>query len=210
MNDADWQNGQIAANEFLYTTSFNNAMSVGPFARTCLASHLLGKVIDHRDKMRRPSDDTPLLPEALSLHQALLALQTALEQSESGNIFAGGSSPADVVAISICTCARLHLYHQYACNEPSGAGAHEYAALETDMQRICLDGIRSLVSTAAVNISKAGSDSVLVGNPLYHAAISCARFIREGSEPQMYPVLRSILHGLHHLAKRWKVGGKQD
>jgi hypothetical protein len=56
VNDDDWNNGNIAPSEALYTKSFSNATSLGSFAKMCQAAYLLGKVGQHAEARLSATD----------------------------------------------------------------------------------------------------------------------------------------------------------
>lgn len=167
VDDIDWNEGVISASEPLLTFSFHSTSYLGSFARTCQASHMLSKVLKHRDHRRHTEKDREeVLTEAIALHGALLALETSLtsashhgHQSGSGPGSQGASAPllgsstnngstatrtAHVLALSLIASARMVLYTIYGCNEPETGYARGRISLETEMQRHSIAGTRDL------------------------------------------------------------------
>ncbi|KAF4963758.1 hypothetical protein FSARC_8241 [Fusarium sarcochroum] len=203
INDQDWEDGKIAPSEPLYTRSFSSVTTVGPFAKMCQAAHMLSKVMSHREARTYSENITELLPEAQTLHQALVALQRSIEEPELGE-------PADastISALSICCSARFILYNLYACNEPLNLAMDGPIALATEMQKVGLEGIRELALSTAPRVAKEKMASPFVARFLYHAATECAWFIKEDREQAMVHALKVIVDRLHDSLLEWSVAG---
>lgn len=218
----------MGPSEPLLTTSFSSARNLGPFARLCQAAHILGKVIEHRDKKKQATEDvTELLSQAMQLHCTLTALEASLDIASNPvcsilpNERLDAAANPEMSALGVCSSARYMLYALYACNEPDGTVSRERIAQETEMQRISIEGIKAVTTQAAPQISRglqricaspAGGEngarpSPLVFPALYHAATECAWFIKEDDEQSMYQALRDIVHGMQTLGSFWAVGG---
>lgn len=247
MNDDDWDQGKIVPNEPLYTKSFSCAATVGSFARTCQAAHILGKVLAHQEAKKSSEDVEALLSEAWHLHHALGALQSTLEQGdEAGRLCSlPGQQGAEqwrreasrLSALSLCASARVLLYNNYGCNDPS-APVVERIPQETEMQQVSYEGIVMVASITARSVAQSivshhgatslsyqddqdekgdkgdkGDQGVTAWSPflaqfVYHAATECAWFVREDHEARMYDALRDVVRGLEVLSRRWGLGGK--
>ncbi|KAH6892910.1 fungal-specific transcription factor domain-containing protein [Thelonectria olida] len=204
-NDEDWENGSVVPSESLYTKSFSSVTTVGPFAQTCQSAHMLSKVMRHREARASSQDVAELLPEAQHLHQALSALHLSIDGFGIDGDPAGTLESSKLPALSICCSARLLLYNQYACNEPMGHSVQGPIALETEMQKVSLDGIRAITSSTARLIARDATCCPLVARFLYHAATECAWFINEDYEQIMYDALEEIIGSLGRLREHWKV-----
>jgi len=217
-NDDDWEDGRVVHNESLYTTAFYSASTVSTFARTCQAAHILGKVLQHKDNRKKSDEPLQLFQEAEHLHHAICALQFSLEATREDSVGASISSCANTLpyhtsimsALALCCSAHLLLYNQYGCNEPDVPSGHERFAMETKMQHVALDGIKTIALQAVPSIAAAVVEdgaTPLIAYCLYHAATECAWFIQEDDTPEMHSALAEITRGLRRLGKSWSVAG---
>ena len=208
VNDEEWGRGRAVPSEPLYTTSFSHITSLGRFARTCQAAHMLSKVISHREGKLKASQTNPdLLHEARSLHRALSALQLSIEQSAGANSKLGFKSSLSA-SLAICVCARYLLHGLYGCPEAPGAASRERLSLEAEMQLLSIEGLRTLASSTVPRLTRLPSECPLLARCFYVSANACAWFIREDHEPEMQGSLGHIVSGLQRLGKRWTVAGK--
>lgn len=208
VNDTDWDNGTVVPSEPLYTKSFSSVTIVGSFAQTCQAAHMLSKVMRHSESRKSSQDITELLPEAQYLHQALSALHLSIEGSTSDETPSHTSELSTSPALALCCSARLLLYNQYACNEPLGLATDGPVALETEMQKASLDGIREISSCTARLLARDAEGCPFAARFLYHAATECAWFIKENHEQVMYDALEDILTGLRSMSDHWALAGE--
>ncbi|KAI5460867.1 hypothetical protein BGZ63DRAFT_445803, partial [Mariannaea sp. PMI_226] len=191
VNDECWEEGKIVPSEPLFTKSFSSITTIGSFAKTCQAAHMLSKVIVHKRARKSSLEDiTELLLEAQNLHRAISALQLSLGSFEMDE------DPASIApklpALTLCCSTRLLLYNQYACNEP-GLTTLEPIALETEMQNVSLDCIKELASSTARIAARNASGCPMILQFLYHAATECAWFIKENQEDAMFDSLQDII-----------------
>ncbi|KAF5583634.1 Zn(II)Cys6 transcriptional activator [Fusarium pseudocircinatum] len=212
-NDDDWTNGRIGFNEALFTRNFHSPSSVGQFARVCQAVHMFGTVLRHINAREKDSDPVELTAEALQLHVVLVALDQGIMSNDFDIMTAHGSLHS---ALSLCSLARLLLYNEYACNEPSFTTARERLATEVEMQQISLASIQEIVSktipqmarqivSASQQQSKGPRHSPILASCLYHTATECAWFVRENNDAEMVTGLEAITHALHALKSEWSV-----
>lgn len=201
INDDDWDEGKIVPSEPLFTTSFSSLTSVGSFAKMCQAAHMLSKVMHHKTSKMALREVENLLPEAQALHSALSALHSSIEEHISGGILRKSA----IIALSLCSSARLLLYNLYACNEPGAFVEQSRIAMETEMQRASLDGIISISSTVVPAIARANVECPLIAQCLYHSATECAWFVREDHEPRMYNALEDIVRDLRLIGENWNI-----
>ncbi|KAM0255516.1 hypothetical protein ACHAQJ_005663 [Trichoderma viride] len=205
INDDDWDEGKIVPSEPLFTTSFSSLTSVGSFAKMCQAAHMLSKVMHHRASKRASQDVESLLPEAQALHSALLALHLSIEEHISVGASLGNQSISGIIALTLCCSAQLLLYNLYGCNEPLALVEQSRIAMETEMQRASLEGIKSISFTVLPTIARANIDCPLITQCLYHAATECAWFVREDHEPQMYRALDDLIRELKSMGDNWNI-----
>ncbi|UPL00842.1 hypothetical protein LCI18_011776 [Fusarium solani-melongenae] len=203
VNDIDWDNGTVVPSEPLYTQTFSSVTTVGSFAKTCQAAHMLSKVMHHAKARASSQDITELLPEAQHLHQALSALHLSIEGSASDGTQLQSLEPSIFPALALCCSARLVLYNQYACNEPLGLSTNGPIALETELQKVGLEGIRAIASSTARLVARDTGGCPFVARFLYHAATECAWFIKENHEQVMYDALEDIIGGLRGSSEHW-------
>ncbi|KAL7813556.1 fungal-specific transcription factor domain-containing protein [Trichoderma aethiopicum] len=204
INDEDWDEGKIVPSEPLFTTSFSSLTSVGSFAKMCQAAHMLSKVLSHRASKRSTQDVGSLLPEALALHSALSALHLSIKEYISGT-----TSPAfsisGIISLSLCCSAQLVLYNMYGCNEPLALVEQDRIAMETEMQSVSLEGIKSISCNVMPAIARANVECPLMAQCLYHVATECAWFVREDHEPQMYSALEDVVRELRSTGAHWNL-----
>ncbi|KAF5707746.1 Zn(II)Cys6 transcriptional activator [Fusarium mundagurra] len=212
-NDDDWTNGRIGFNEALLTRNFYSPSSVGQFARVCQAVHMFGKVLRHIKARGKDTDPVELTAEALQLHIVLTALDQGIMSNDCDIMTAHGTL---LSALSLCSLARLLLYNEYACNEPSFSMARERLAAEVEMQQVSLASIQAIVSktipqmarqivSASQLQSKGPRYSPILAACLYHAATECAWFVRENNDVEMVAGLEAITHALQVLKSEWSV-----
>lgn len=207
ISDTEWFRGSIGTSQPLYTTGFSTNSEIGPFARTCQASHILGRVLAHRNSRKDSVIQKETLDQALQLEATLGALDSHLSQSTDG-----GSA---IVDLALCTVARLTLYHGYACIQPGARG--ERLPEESDMQNASIRGLKQIISArgpmiATFVIQQAAIDvnslSPLVIQVLYDIATECQWFVREGDVADgADTTLQLAMEALILLSERWTVAG---
>ncbi|KAJ2975860.1 hypothetical protein NQ176_g5280 [Zarea fungicola] len=227
-HDLGWTQGSIGSNEALLTQAFHPATSLGPFAKTCQAVHMLGKVLRHYNIRNTTTETKELVEEALALHRALLALDSSItpeaqvQNEDSGSSVNDASHHALDPAIAICSIARLILYNQYACNVPNQPAGSLRVAEEAEAQAVSLHGIQvlaterisALARSIVTDFAMRGEDQVASHNPIlgkcfYHAATECAWFVKEDENGEaMLAALKSIIGALRVLETEWGVAGK--
>jgi hypothetical protein len=230
--DVEWDQGSIGTNEPLLAESFSAGTSLGPFARTCQAAHILDKVLAHvgRRKHNSGHDVAEVLVEAMQLHKALLALDTSLNPPamlsadsypslETPMASQGVEDGRNQCAMALCSSARFLLYSEYGCSEFNGrTPSRERVALESEAQGVAIQGIELMATVtvpelaqAVVQTSTAAATrpaiNPLLGHTLYYAATECACFIKESHMRNMYAALTQIVQGLEAMQSEWQVGG---
>jgi hypothetical protein len=207
VNDEDWDQGRLVPSEPLYAASFSSVTALGSFARTCQAAHMLGKVISHKKaRMDCSQEITTLLPDGRRLHQALSALQLSLEQH--GSPVSTNSPPT--AALAICITARYLLYNMYGCRDNLST-LSQNIAMETEMQHLSVDGIRSLSMVTIPRLLELGSECPLMARCFFETAKLCAWQIREDHDVMTTrDILRRIEMELRRLGQRWTVASKSS
>lgn len=177
-DDSSWDQGQMLVAAPL-ALSASQTIRAAPFARTCQASHLLGKVVRHVNEKNLPADYR--FTEALQLHRTLQALSSVLpdEAAEDDPTH----KPTLCTSMAVCYSALLTLYDAYSCTEKRLENGPEEQLV---MQKEAIDGL-SAVSAEVVHlarrvrgfIEKAGLGRVspLVIDSLYQAAANCMSYI---------------------------------
>ena len=213
-SDDTWRRGGIGTNPALYLSSFPQEVELGPFARACQASHMLGRLIIHRDGHYERQDRLHRLKEGIHLNSALMALDNYL----SGAI---DDQPPDLESplldLVLCTSARHVLYHMYACNEPDNLEDRHQE--ETILQAACIEGVGKSISTRARMFAKQillqskqhpARLNPLAAQVVYDAASETQWLIEEG-EPlfeEREEIYDELVAALGILAGRWQVAGK--
>lgn len=205
-NDKDWDQGLVGSNDPLFTPSPAFAVPGIHFATMCRASHMLGRVLRHKDDQVLDFPDK--LSEAFQLHRALLALETSFTCEAHPDELRTCDMPRAIV----CT-ARSILYNIYACNERYHAYKLEH---ETDMQKISLEGLSSITLTVAQIAQRMKGDCAMgytghapmFGQCFYQALSEAAWFVRENNSAEMKYAFDVIVDAMRYLAESWRVCGK--
>lgn len=205
-DDTLWDRGEMTTSEPLYVSSPSSAHA-SPFARTCQATHLLGRLIRHlNDRNVEPAFK---FSEASQLHRTLAALSSLLPSEFQAAPDQLSSSTALVYG------SMLHLYDPYCCSQTNGGGGSEHTPEEIEMQTIAIAGLRStaeevlrfsqhLKTCMDYDIAAA---SPLVIDCLYQAAATYTWLVYETADIDMIESLNSLTECLKMLATRWKVAG---
>lgn len=206
VNDIDWEDGNVVASEPLRTSAFDRVTAVGSFAKTCQAAYMLDKTVLHSKAIKSGTERSEeILSQAQVLNRALCALQAAVEEERADTSHADN----DVVALSICISARTILYALYACNEGLSIMSGQSFALATEMQRISLDGCRSLcLSTIPKLAAIPNLPCPLTAHCMYVAAKEGGWFLEGYPETELQNALVQAFRGLKNVRKYWNVGGQ--
>lgn len=133
-DDESWDRGQMLVAAPL-ALSASQTIQAAPFARTCQASHLMGKVIRHIDDKSLPCEYR--FPEALQLTRTMRALADVIphdvdEQDPS-------MQPPLCTAAAICYSSLLTLYDAYSC---TGRRDEDLSEDQLIVQKESIDGLR--------------------------------------------------------------------
>lgn len=207
--DGDWDNGELTVNALLVMSIEANA-AVGPFARTCQAAHLLGKVCEHVNEHPSAADADLHLEEAAHICRAVTAFKVLLDHDN-----AAIREPHRLITARAVCLSALHLmYDTHSCIEVDhveAAGGNRGRRLE--LQQLAIDGSRAM-SEETVDLAKqieaylgshpAASMSPLVLNCLYAAAGTWAWRHRETGDEASLENLNTIRRVLGILRNQWQ------
>lgn len=202
--DTMWDAGEMTSSEPLYVSSPTNVRA-GAFARTCQATHLLGRLIRllNDNLLEAPARFT----EAIQLHRTIQALANLLPADVQGSPERFGTS------IALCYSSLIHLSDPFACTE-SNRGEHTVE--ETEMQSIAIAGLQT-VANDALQLShllrqsmtqNPSSISPLVGDCLYMAAATYAWMVYESGSRQFAESYHSLRKTLEIMSGRWAVAAQ--
>lgn len=174
-DDSAWDRGQMLVAAPL-ALSASQTIKAAPYARTCQASHLLGKVIRHLNDKSLPPDYQ--FDEALQLHRVVRALSSVLPgEAESDD---PSLRPTLCTSMGVCYSALLILYDAYSCTERH----HGDTSLDTQlvMQKESIDGLAETCKQVVQMsrrirsvIEQDGLDRVspMIIDSIYQAAANC-------------------------------------
>ncbi|KAK3710452.1 hypothetical protein LTR37_010295 [Vermiconidia calcicola] len=211
-DDASWDRGQMLVAAPL-SLSASQTIRVSPFARTCQAAHLLGKVLRHMDDKHLPIDYR--FGEALQLHRTMRALADVLPDEALHDD--PSLQPSLCTSMAIVYSGLLTLYDGYSCTEHSVQAGQEGGEPQLVMQKESIDGLGEIsgrcvtlarkVKTAVDN-GEIGRLSPMVVDAIYQAAANYAWYVRESSDHACSERLFELKELLILLDRRWKVAGQ--
>lgn len=194
----------------MYISGFTS-LDIGPFARVCQASHILGRVLNHRNTAQTATNKQALLTEALQLNATL----TALDKHLARGMDDGQQSDLTTVDLALCTSVRITLYQMYGCNQPGAVS--ERLEDESHLQSASIEGITQIIAVRSREIASyvlaesatnLAATSPLVLKCLYETASECQWLMREGSIIEgVEETSRLAVEALTVLGKRWAVAG---
>ncbi|KAL2417406.1 hypothetical protein ABEF95_015225 [Exophiala dermatitidis] len=202
-DDEKWDAGEVTTSEPLYVSSPTN-VKTAPFARTCQATHLLGKMFR---LLNDQLSDAPLrFTEAMHLCRTLQALARLLQADFQQSPMRYGT------AFALCHGALLHLCDPFSCTE-SNRGDHPVE--ETEMQTLAIAAGKATV-TEILGFSQLLMDcmvanpaaiSPFLGDCLYSTAGTYAWLAYESGLVEMGDSYRKIRKLLETMNTRWAVAG---
>lgn len=175
--DTAWDRGQMLVAAPL-SLSASETLRVSPFARTCQAAHLLGKIVNHLDD--RDLSIEYKFTDALQLHRTGRAFADVL----SGQLFDDGNEDStllpSIYASMAMTCSGLlTLYDGYSCTSRLPPTEDEQKLV---MQKESIDGL-SEISNTTVQLTRRLKDMIdngglnrlgpMVVDCVYQAAANC-------------------------------------
>lgn len=173
-DDQSWDRGHMLVAAPL-ALSASPTIRAAPFARTCQAGHLLGKVVRHLCDKNLPPDYR--FEEALQLHRTARSLAGLLPSEAEEDDPA--LKPTLCSSMGICYSALLELYDSYSCTERAVPNGPE---TQLEMQKVSIEGISEISGTVLhlaqrirKFIERAGLRQVspFVIDALYQAAANC-------------------------------------
>ncbi|RMX71748.1 hypothetical protein D0869_15317 [Hortaea werneckii] len=211
-SDEDWDRGELAVNPLL-VMSIEARTNVAPFARTCQAAHLLGRVSQHINDHADPSDVDFHFQEADQLQRAASALLAIVQQEHSET--ESSLRHRHFSAMALCCSALLALYDVHSCIETEAidSGGRDKGA-RMELQQIAIDGFKR-VSAVTLDLTEEiqqtmaaqGLDRIspFVMNALYQAAGTYAWYARENGSASHLGALQKIRDVMALLGPRWRV-----
>ncbi|KAH6658765.1 hypothetical protein F5X68DRAFT_145908 [Plectosphaerella plurivora] len=223
IDEQSWDGGQLIAGQPLaISTAVAHQMS--PFARTCQSSHLLSRVLRHRDDDYTDMDmDADFrYEEALQLHITVNALYVAVTQYAE-HLVASFSDISNhtshFTATALCLSALLSLYDIYACIESAPVERLRNTKF-LEMHRISLVGLQTASNAAhrfAMSVQEivtaAGQEGLLKTSPLicdclYQATTFYLWQLKEVPSNEHTGKVTDISTVLQTLGTRWKSPSK--
>ncbi|GIZ42033.1 hypothetical protein CKM354_000531300 [Cercospora kikuchii] len=209
-DDDNWDRGQLVVAAPL-ALSASPSVQAAPFARTCQAAHLLGKIVRHLNDKALPN--TYRFEEALQLHRTMRALTAALVQEAADDD--PNQGPTLCTALAICYSALLTLYDANSCTKENTVDTTEAQLM---MQKESVEGLREITPEAMNHARRLrafaerrggwGGLSPLAIDPLYQAAANYAWYVRESSDLQCSARLQEVKEILMVIDQRWRVAGE--
>ena len=209
VDDQTWDKGEMTANELLLVSSSPSAKAA-PFARTCQASHLLGKVLHH-------INDTDMelnfrFEQANQLNRTVRALANLLpDEAFEEDVL---NAPTLCTAMAICYSALLKLYDTYSC---TGSSIPRMTAAHVEIQESAISGLKE-ISAEVLRFCKRlrsfselnglAKMSPLIADCLYQAAANYSWYVKESGDQESLARLQEIKSILVMIEPQWKVAGE--
>lgn len=190
--------------EPLYVSS-PTAVRAGAYARTCQATHLMGRLV--RIVSDRSPDSSLRFSEANQLHRTLLALGNLLPIEIQ-------QSPAHYATpLALCYGAIIHICDCFCCTETNPG---DHTVEETEMQAVAIAGMKETAADILLlaevlrtlmhkNISAV---SPLTADAIYMSAATYAWLAHESGSPEDLSNYNALREVLHQMNARWAVAGE--
>lgn len=236
-SDEDWETGvswiqnnhrQVPFSDWILTPDSQNlsvnpllVMSmeaitfVSPFARSCQAAHLLGRVCEHVNQHPSSTDADFHFQEALQLSRTIRALLKTIEEESDRS---GPERYRYFASRGLAYGGLSILYDVHSCVEPDdveAVGGHR--GLRLDIQRHAIDGFKQVskeLSALAADIEQFCASGLLdklplvVLFPLHAAAGTYAWHARETGAESSLSELTHIKKIIETLSTKWRIGGE--
>ena len=192
--------GDMSPCEPLYVSTATTVQA-GAFARTCQATHLMGRLI--RNTVDHYSEPSARFSEAIQLHRVITALCNVISYE------AFNDKTRYTTAAGVCLSALLHLCEPYCCSGNRGAHTPE----ETEMQAIAIPGLQEAAKKALglgrvirdMLDNNAAGVSPLVADALYMSCTTFQWLMYESRSEEMVEAYKTSREALDKLSKRWVV-----
>ncbi|KAF2236031.1 hypothetical protein EV356DRAFT_464035 [Viridothelium virens] len=208
VDDDTWDKGEMTANELLLVST-SPSVRAAPFARTCQASHLLGKVLHHINDVDMELDFR--FEQANQLNRTVRALANLLPDEAFEEDVTNG--PTLCTAMAICYSALLVLYEAYVCTE----GIPKKTAAHVEIQESAINGLKEISGEVLrfckriksfLDLNGLVKLSPFVADCLYQAAANYAWYVKESENPESLAMLQEIKSILVMIEPQWKVAGE--
>ncbi|KAK5080692.1 hypothetical protein LTR05_008396 [Lithohypha guttulata] len=199
--DTLFDQAEMCGNEPLHVAS-PTSLKAGPFARSCQAAYLMGKVVNVLNEFAQESGTRFTL--AIQVYHTVTAFSKVVQ----AEFDACPESFATPMALTYS--ALIALCDPFCCTI-TNRGAHTVE--ETELQILCIRGLKTTSDDAArlalqlrsSMTTRHSAISPLIGHCLYMATVTFAWRVYEGekSSSQAHDVLREALSSFNG---RWAVG----
>ncbi|KAH8816007.1 hypothetical protein F5884DRAFT_774550 [Xylogone sp. PMI_703] len=210
-----WDIGQMTGNSAVFVSS-DVEIVASPFARTCQAANLMGRILSHLENETTESAFRTV--EATQLSKTTQALAKWLEYSISAASVEGVYDFKNFVdlssALALCYSSLFALYRAYNCTGIFLASSPDEIALqeqaingseETARQTLVLSSqILAVISSE----DTANNISPLMADCLYQAGVAYARLFREKQDVESHEGLSTVRTCLLGLSRRWSVASR--
>jgi hypothetical protein len=203
-DDGCWDMGEMASGEPLYVSS-PTSVKAGAYARTCQATHLLGRMIRILNDVA--GDSSLRCTEAAQVHRTLSALSNLLTGEFER------SPTALSTPLSLCYAGLLHLSDRFCCTALASGNA---TAEETEMQGIAIISIQKVAKEVtyfaevlkAMMTSNIATASPLTSSAIYMGAATYAWLAHESGSSDHVTSYHSLREVLVQMNQRWAVAGE--
>lgn len=216
-DDDAWDQGEAAVN-LLLVMSIETRAKVSPFARSCQAAHLVGRISQHTTEHPNPCDPDYHFQEAQQIQRAATALLSCIQKEYDETLPERRHKLFS--ALALCCGGLLALYDVHACidtaNYDSGG---RNKGMRMDLQEMALSGFRHVAGVVLEmaqgmkqSITTVGVDCVspLALQAIYAAAATYAWYARENGSETYLSALNQLREVLTSLSGRWRLAGKYN
>lgn len=203
--------GNMVTSEPLYVASPTN-LRAGPFARTCQATNLLGKVVNvmiESVKSQSVKVSEYPLETVIQIHRTLTAFHQVLLDEFN-------RSPAEYAsALALTYSALVHLCDPFSCADRTGVGN---TVKETEVQAMSIETVRSVASSIhefaqklrPLAIANPAAMSPLIADCLYMGTATFQWKAYEVGSAEMISGYRDLRDALSLLSSRWAVAAEYN
>lgn len=190
---------------------------VSPFARTCQAAHILGRVLEHVNEHADASNADYHFQEAQHIARAAEALILMLHDESSATLLE--ERYTYFLPRALCYSALQVLYDVHSCvevDEVESVGGNR--GLRLDLQQLAIDGFKGVVANVstfagelvqAIEMGLLEKISPMVMQCLYSAGGTYAWYTRETGDERHLESLMELRGLLERFKGRWGVAGER-